>query len=57
MNMTLEKFMGLAITAVVIMGLVFAGAATMIKDETTGATGYKSNVESPVIPTSTSLTP
>ena len=57
MNMTLEKFMGLAITAVVIMGLVFAGAATMIKSETTGTTGYKSNVESPLIPTSASLTP
>ena len=51
MDMTLSKFMGIAITALVIAGLIFGVAVTSIKTEITGANGYKSNIESPAVPT------
>lgn len=51
MNTTLAKFMSIAITALVIASLVFVVLTGTVKNETIGTGGYKSNVESPVIPT------
>lgn len=48
MDMTLQKFMSLAITAVIIFALVFGIASTSIKAQ---STKYKTNIESPVVPT------
>lgn len=51
MDMTLQKFMGLAITAVIILALVFGVAADSIKSKThTGASSYKTSIESPAVP-------
>lgn len=56
MDMTLQKFMGLAITAVVVLALVFGVAADSIKSKTnTGPTSYKTSIESPVVPNQTDL--
>lgn len=56
MDMTLQKFMGLAITAAIVLALVFGVAANSIKSKTnTGSTSYKTTIESPEVPDQTSL--
>ncbi|MDX1805861.1 MAG: hypothetical protein R3267_02390 [Paenisporosarcina sp.] len=56
MDMTLSKFMGIAITALVIAGLIFGVAVTSLKSETNGGTGsYKANMESPAIPSAATI--
>lgn len=48
MDMTLQKFMGLAITAAIVFALIFGIAATSVKSQ---STKYKTTIEQPSIPT------
>lgn len=53
MNTTLSKFMSIAITALVIVGLVFGVMVTTLKGE---AAGYKTNVTDQEAPAVTTIT-
>lgn len=54
MNTALAKFMSVAVTAVIIVGLVFGALYTTIQNKTTtGTTSYKNVVDTAELPTKT----
>jgi len=51
MNTALAKFMSVAVTAVIIVGLVFGALYSTIQGKTTGTTGYDKVVTGADTPT------